>query len=152
MGLGYKYSVNTSASAYSFIGGGCYNRIILHNCGVIGGGYGNTINVPGGNPQSASFIGAGYNNLIADSSCSSIVGGANNIVTGAYSSILGGSGNNDNGFAYAGIFGQNVNGVITNAFHSNTFVAQNMSPTAAVPAGTLYYQLVAPGCCAVYIS
>ena len=92
--------------------------------GVIGGGQGNCI-----------FPGTNH---------SSIFSGNGNCVSGSCSSILGGSGNSDGGFNYVGIFGQNVTGVIPNAFHAENFVGQNMplyTGTLPYPAGSkaLFY-------------
>ena len=117
----------------------------------IGGGEINQID-DGGAATSHSLIGGGQNNCIcAGTNHSSIFGGNRNMVSGSFSSILGGSSNCDNGLDYVGIFGQNVTGVMNNAFHANNFVAQNMCSAAGgsgpFATGTLYFD---PTTCVVY--
>ena len=70
-------------------------------------------------------------------------------------SILGGYGNCVQ-HNYAGVFGCCVTTALACAFHANTYNAQNMcNATGGLtppPSGTLYYCVLGPGCCAVYIS
>ena len=53
------------------------------------------------------------------------------------------------GFNYVGIFGQNVNGVMNNAFHAEEYVGQNI-PDGSVsygilPAGAFYFLCIGTG-------
>ena len=102
---------------------------------------------------SFGIIGRGQpNKVFTGTNHSSIFSGQNNTVSGSCSAILGGSGNNDNGFNYVGIFGQNVTGVINNAFHAENLVAQNMPLYMGGPlpflvgSKALYYQNIGDIC------
>ena len=148
----------SNTSKTSFIGGGTNNAIgavggvATINSAIVGGS-GNIIDDTGAITTN-SIVGGGDQNFIgAGASYASIFGGQLNQVTGAYSSILGGSGNNDGGFNYVGIFGQNVNGVMNNAFHAEEIVLQNIpvdttatgtGPYATLPSGALYTNVATP--------
>ena len=149
----------------SFIGGGGWFdgvAIISHgNCvcgdfGFIGGGSDNFIDSTGSFNTYGVIGGGQINCIFPGTNHSSILNGYQNQVSGSCSAILGGSGNSDGGFNWAGVFGCNVMGVAACAFHSNTFVAQNMyNATGGLPlppTGTLYYCVTGLGQCTVYIS
>jgi len=112
----------------------------------------NTFCDPGVLTQTLSSLGGGLDTGIISGNFSSIFGGQNNTVTGNCSAIFGGTGNNDGGLNYVGIFGQSVTGVISNAFHAENLVAQNMPLYSGgplpFPAGSkaLYYQIIGGSC------
>ena len=142
----------------SFIGGGgwCnptgpvfHGNTICGDFSFIGGGSDNFIDNTGA-ATTYGVIGGGQCNLVcAGTSHSSIFSGYQNKISGSCSSVLGGSGSCDNGFNYVGIFGQNVIGVMNNAFHAEELVLQNIpdgaTAYAGLPTGALYYLPVGTG-------
>jgi hypothetical protein len=149
--------------AYNFVGGGASNVVNSSSNAAIAGGCSNRI-TSGYN----GFVGGGYLNKIVGGSCNAIVGGQANSVNGVHnfigggygntltracSAILGGCNNSDGGVAFAGIFGCNVTAVVPNAFHANSFVAQNIKCALTLPTfalllpGELYITTVSPSWC-----
>jgi len=97
---------NFNNGAYSFVGGGANNSLLLPTFSFIGGGIGNSartnnvITIVGGQYNFASgnrsFIGGGQQNTVTGS-FASIVGGASNTSSGAWSIVAGGQNNKATG-------------------------------------------------------
>ena len=136
-------------SVHAFIGGGFFNCIIGTYGTIIASGSNNYI--PVGSGHGGIFSGqcnfySGDWGAISGGLCNSLIssrsfigGGECNSVSGAYSAVLGGSGNTVSAaYSYAGIFGQNVNAVMSNAFHVEELVLQNI-PIDTTATGTAAY-------------